>query len=195
MYFQTVKTSKAFAARKAAPRRFVPGHTAFKTMSHLPVLTRDAMQTVTADERERVFRGVTGTDKYTPGVRNATETAGDAEPDDDDDVVEVQDDADCAAPLSGEQTVLFWMELHPKAPAPAHQPASARPPTHAPTRPPTHPSRPTTHPPVHPHTRTNPPTHRATDRRTLPPTHPPTHPPSNPPNNTPGGVHCVPPPP
>ena len=61
--------------RKSVPRRFVPGHTAFKCMSGVPMLERVGMATVAPEERERCFRGVVPSDKWLP---NRRKEAGDA---------------------------------------------------------------------------------------------------------------------
>ena len=124
-YIQMVKNAKLRKNQKGVPRRFVPRNTAFKSMSHLPVLTKDAMTWVSQDERERVFRGVVASDKWTPGKKSkgvsASATPAEdpvADSDDDDREEEADDQAaveQASTPDSGGNVVFFWMELHPKA--------------------------------------------------------------------------------
>ena len=72
-YLLVMKSGKAFAARKTGHRRFVPGHSAFKTMSHTPVLSQKAMITIRPAEREVCFRGVVASDRYSPGTAAAAD--------------------------------------------------------------------------------------------------------------------------
>ncbi|CAJ1436313.1 unnamed protein product [Effrenium voratum] len=69
VYFHVVKTPKQWKDRKPAARRFVPGNTAFKTMSKLPVLSKQAMLKASSKEREAIFRGVTGSDRWSPNKK------------------------------------------------------------------------------------------------------------------------------
>ena len=64
-YFKVTKTPPR--RTKGVPRRFLPGNTAFKTMSMAPLLEKEGMTKIPLEERERLFRGVTGSDKYTSG--------------------------------------------------------------------------------------------------------------------------------
>ena len=51
-YLQVVRSSKVWSSRKSVARRFVPGNTAFKRMSGLPMLPVAQMATATVSERE-----------------------------------------------------------------------------------------------------------------------------------------------
>ena len=68
-YFHVIKNPSHWKNRKPSARRFVPGNTAFKCMSGLPILQKHAMVKVPVKEREAIFRGVMGSDKWTPGLK------------------------------------------------------------------------------------------------------------------------------
>ena len=126
-YIHVVKTSKLWKERRPTQRRFVPGNTAFKNMTGLPILDKNAMVKVPAKERENIFRGVVGTDRWNPGTSKkapasaaaATAPPTSAAPGPEDDEEEEEEDA--AAPstegiMDSEGNVtLFFMEQHPKA--------------------------------------------------------------------------------
>ena len=121
---QVVKSSAVWRKRKGEPRRFVPGHTCFRSMSGLPILAVEAMPKVTFEEREKVFRGIIATAKFSgrgaeaaaagaaagaaAAVPPQPDEGDEAEEEDDDDVVELG----IITPTT--KVVLFWMELHPK---------------------------------------------------------------------------------
>ena len=96
-------------------------------MTGLPILDKNAMVKVPAKERENIFRGVVGTDRWNPGTSKkapasaaaATAPPTSAAPGPEDDEEEEEEDA--AAPstegiMDSEGNVtLFFMEQHPKA--------------------------------------------------------------------------------
>ncbi len=114
-YWEVVKTAKIFESKKAVARRFVPGNTAFKVMSHLPVLTKEAMTKINFTDRELVFKGVVGSDKWTRvGIKGASSAAGPADSEEDEEDEEV-DDKTAVVPIdSSSELVFFHMELHPR---------------------------------------------------------------------------------
>ena len=113
VYFHVVKTPKQWKDRKPAARRFVPGNTAFKTMSKLPVLSKQAMLKASSKEREAIFRGVTGSDRWSP---NKKTNKYDVDDDDEDEAENVAATEEGPEIVSADgQVILFYMELHPKA--------------------------------------------------------------------------------
>jgi len=123
-YLQFVKSSKLLRSRRGVPRRFVPGNTAFKVMGGLPVLERAAMAKVTFEEREALFRGVVGSDKWRPGCRTKKGSAGDAassvgagetkeESEHSESEMEVDEQPPSMVDASA-KVVAFHMELHPR---------------------------------------------------------------------------------
>ena len=49
---------------KGKARRFVPGNTAFTTMRPIPLVDLGSMTKISRCEKDRVFRGVQGDDKF-----------------------------------------------------------------------------------------------------------------------------------
>lgn len=115
-YLLMMKTRRALLQRKSGPRRFVGGNSAFKCMAGLPLLRKSAMLHVPVDERERCFRGVAPTEKWCPNKSRASAGAAPASGDLDDEEEDHEDDLDTAMPDASGKVVLFWMEMHPKAP-------------------------------------------------------------------------------
>ena len=111
VYFHVIKNPSKWKDRKPTVRRFVPGNTAFKSMSGLPILQKHAMLKAPAKERKAIFRGVMGSDKWTPGLKKAAKGC-DSESEE---VVPMEDESDDAAngDVDG-NVILFFMELHPK---------------------------------------------------------------------------------
>lgn len=107
-FVQIAKKASTVLKVKSCPRRFTPGNTAFKRMGDLPVLKKDSMITVPHEEREKVFRGVHWDEKYSPGRGK------DAKADEDEDSDEDMEAEEEKQPEMGSQSVLFWMEIHPK---------------------------------------------------------------------------------
>ena len=70
-YLAFTKNSRVWKSRKGAARRFVPGHTAFRTMGGVPVIPKDNMTMVPYSDRENVFKHVSGSDKWAPGKAGA----------------------------------------------------------------------------------------------------------------------------
>lgn len=116
IYFHVIKNPSKWKDRKPAPRRFVPGNTAFRTMSGLPILQKSAMVKVPAKEREAIFRGIVGSDKWTPGLRRQSKGGADDGTDEDEaPPAEEESDDGNNRDVDG-NVILFYMELHPKAP-------------------------------------------------------------------------------
>ena len=67
-YLKIYKTPSAAHLEKSVARRFTKGHTAFRTMGGLPLMTRDMLARIPVEAREAVFRGLAATDKYNPGL-------------------------------------------------------------------------------------------------------------------------------
>lgn len=111
-YIQVVKTSKVWKTRKSMPRRFVPGNTAFKKMSSLPMLSKESLTSISFAEREQVFRGVTPTDKWSHAARAANKQQPDSSGSEDEETP--ADQSQAVAADASAKTVFFWMELHPK---------------------------------------------------------------------------------
>ena len=125
-YIHVVKTNKLWKERRPTQRRFVPGNTAFRNMSGLPILEKAAMVKVPAKERENIFRGVVGTDKWNPGTKKASTApapaaAAAAPPAAAAEDEEEEEEEDAAAnPSDGlmdseGNVTLFFLEQHPKA--------------------------------------------------------------------------------
>ena len=110
-YMQVVKDPKDWKHRRAEDRRFVSGNTAFRKMSGVPLLAKSAMTTITHAEREKVFKGVVGSDKYSRSLRFGTGDD-DAEAASEEDETEPVSDNAVVQPHS--KVVFFYMELHPR---------------------------------------------------------------------------------
>ena len=114
-YLMFVKDNKLWKFRKSHERRFVPGNTAFKVMRGIPVQTLDQMEKVTFADREATFRGVVGSDKWTPG---ATSQASVQAEDNEEEAEEDDEEGECvAAPglVDLSSLVVYWcMDLHPR---------------------------------------------------------------------------------
>lgn len=127
-YIHVVKNNKLWKERRPTQRRFVPGNTAFKNMSGLPILDKAAMQKVASKEREAIFRGIMGTDKWNPGgskktaaasapaasTGTATAAADNAASSDEEDDPGIPAENQGLMDSEGNVT-LFFMEQHPKA--------------------------------------------------------------------------------
>lgn len=119
--FVQVSKKVSAATKRGAPRRFVPGNTAFRAMRGLPILKVEEMIMVGVDERERVFRNIVPADKFNPRLRENTK--GNAGVDDEEDEEDPDEDDPDAGSMGVDKTgkvVLFYMELHPKAPSMTH---------------------------------------------------------------------------
>ena len=113
-YFHVIKTPAKWKDRKPAVRRFVPGNTAFKSMSGLPILQKHAMLKVPGKEREAIFRGVIGSDKWTPGLNKRLSKGGAESESEEAAAVDDESDDGATGDMDG-NVILFYMELHPKA--------------------------------------------------------------------------------
>ena len=123
-YFQVVKDANVWKQRKCEDRRFVPGNTAFRRMTPIPILTKTEMTTVTFLEREAAFRNVVATDRFTHASRGATKgVTGPVTTEKDEDGDDPMDDDDggdmeLSAAASPEivdpasKVVFFLMEYH-----------------------------------------------------------------------------------
>ena len=116
-YLVFYKNKRVMLSKKAVPRRFVPGNSAFKTMAGIPILQKDEMTKVPYGEREAMFRGVSGSAKWSPNSHQGATPAG---PDhlsgsDDEDVV-LPGEESLEVVNTTQPVVLYWMELHPRAP-------------------------------------------------------------------------------
>ena len=119
--------------RKAGPRRFLVGNSAFLHFNDLPVMRKDDMMLVDPKEKDAAMRGVQGSDKYGRLRRAAVASGGagkpagggagtpaDADDDEDDDKSQHGEDEDEDPLLVQEKSdvsgkVIFWyMELHQK---------------------------------------------------------------------------------
>lgn len=114
-YLQVVKDPKAWRSRRSEERRFVGGNTAFRKMSNTPVLLKQSMTTVTFAEREKVFKGVMGSERFsrsTPSKSSTGQGLADDQETDEDAEQEATETADVVK--SSDEVVFFWMELHPR---------------------------------------------------------------------------------
>ena len=125
-YFQVVKEANEWKQRKCEERRFVPGNTAFRRMTNVPILTKPEMTTVTVLEREAAFRNVVATDKFTHATRGGTKGVtvpvtkekdedADDPPEDDDDELDMMEISAAAGPEivdPASKVVFFLMEYH-----------------------------------------------------------------------------------
>ncbi|CAK0892141.1 unnamed protein product [Prorocentrum cordatum] len=110
-YLHIMKTKRAMDTKKGAPRRLVPGNTAFRTMAGIPVVSKDSMVKVSYSDREAVFKHACGSEKWTPG---ATAAKGQDLSDDDDDEAPEDTAVDPPEAVNGGTATLvalFWMEL------------------------------------------------------------------------------------
>jgi hypothetical protein len=74
------------------------------------------MVKVPAKEREAIFRGIVGSDKWTPGLRRQSKGGADDGTDEDEaPPAEEESDDGNNRDVDG-NVILFYMELHPKAP-------------------------------------------------------------------------------
>ena len=71
-YFQVVKDTGVWKNRKCEDRRFVPGNTAFRRMTSVPIMAKADMITVTFVEREAAFRNVVASDKFSHSCRGGS---------------------------------------------------------------------------------------------------------------------------
>lgn len=112
-YWCFVKNGRVWKSRKSAQRRFVPGHTAFRTMSGVPIITRENMIQVPYQDRETMFKNVQGSDKW--GSRTST-GAGQALAGKTGESISSESEADVAEEPKAVDTTamvpLFYMELH-----------------------------------------------------------------------------------
>jgi hypothetical protein len=96
-------------------------------MASLPVMKREEMIKVSREDRDKVFRNISGSDKY--GARANGKRGGDADDLDEEEEDDEDEEMDTAAQLqdiSMEKDVTFFhMEQHPKVPRPS--PASNQP--------------------------------------------------------------------
>jgi hypothetical protein len=109
-YLQFVKNAGVLKSKKGVPRRFVGGNTAFRAMTGIPTIPKAEMLTLSAKERDAIFRGVQGTEKWkgkkdVDADEDAEDAQPEAQPDGDDDVKVVDPSSDVP---------LFTMELHPR---------------------------------------------------------------------------------
>ena len=128
-YIHVAKNNKLWKERRPTQRRFVPGNTAFKNMTGLPILDKAAMLKVASKEREAIFRGVMGTDKWNPGTKKtasapaaSTGTATAATPAADNNAASSDEEDDPAISADNQglmdsegNVTLLFMEQHPKA--------------------------------------------------------------------------------
>jgi hypothetical protein len=113
-YLQVIKSPKMWKLRKAADRKFVPGNTAFKAMSGIPILSKENMTLVPFMEREAMFKTIVPNDKWNTAKKDK---GADAEGDDNNDGDEDDDDVEGSAPTIADESTkvpLFYMELHPR---------------------------------------------------------------------------------
>lgn len=110
-YFQVVKTPQIWKKRKAEVRRFVPGHTCFKSMKQVPILTKEFMTKITYEEREKVFREVTGSEIYL-ATAQTTASGGEAEPEEEEDVDDGEPEVAIISPSS--KVVFFGWSCTPR---------------------------------------------------------------------------------
>ena len=117
LFVQCTKRTASAQKAKGVPRRFVSGNTAFRAMNALPLLRKDEMIRIAPDARERIFRGVSPSDKYNPRLTKTPKAEEKA--DDDDENIEEPEEADPeggAAEVDKDGSVpAFWMEIRPKA--------------------------------------------------------------------------------
>ena len=121
-YLHVLKSPKHWKMKKVTKRRFVPGSTAFSKMRDIPTLAKDQMTKVPQEVRELVFRGVAGSDKFSPFTKSK-DAAKDGEtpvkPVEEEEVVDDAnddglDEEQCAIINPKDKVVFFHMELHVK---------------------------------------------------------------------------------
>ena len=83
-------------------------------MRGLPILKMEEMITVGVEEREKIFRSIQPSTKFNTRLSSASK--GNMDEDEDDDEAEDMDEDDGMGVDKSGKVVLFYMELHPKAP-------------------------------------------------------------------------------
>lgn len=114
-YLAVTKMTAKNKRQRGEARRFTGGNTAFRCMSNLPLLEKEAMVKVPPEDRERCLRGVVGSDKFTPGGPKSVRTAGDEESDEEEEGEELEDSKKETEQDASGNVILFYMELHPRA--------------------------------------------------------------------------------